>query len=165
MSTDNLQNSQALHKLKDLIEDIKVGMMLTGDNHPISAVPMTTKKVEDNGNIWFLSGLTSEHNTNIAKNVNVQLLYSHPGEMKFLSVSGKASIITDKEILTDLYSKIDDAWFTGVDDPNLTAIKFNPEEAYYWDTKTNKYISLFKIGMSVFNDEKADVGEKGKLEI
>ncbi|MGB8705027.1 MAG: pyridoxamine 5'-phosphate oxidase family protein [Gillisia sp.] len=166
MSTDNLDHTKAIHKLKDLIKDIKVGMLLTDvKKTPISAVPMTTKKVDDDGTIWFLSGLSSEHNTNIAKNAKVQMLYSHPGDMKFLSVYGKADIVTDKDILSDLYSKVDDAWFTGKEDPNLTAIKVTPQEAYYWDTKTNKYVSLFKIGISALNGGKADIGKKGKLEL
>lgn len=166
MSTDNLQNHKAISKLKDLIEDVKVGMMLTDFSHsPISAIPMTTKKVDDDGTVWFFSGLSSEHNTNIAKNPHIQMLYSDPGDMKFLSAYGQAAIVTDTKILKDLYSKVDDAWFTGEDDPNLTAIKFTPEEAYYWDSKTNKYISLFKIGAAAINGGKPDVGEKGKLDL
>lgn len=168
MSTENLTSKDAKEKMISMVNDIKFTMMLTAlDSQPISAVPMTTKKVDDNGSIWFLSGLNSDHNSNILKSKNTQLLYSKPTDKEFISIYGTASVETDKAVLEDLYSKQDDTWFTGLDDPNLTAIKFVPQEAYYWDTKENKYISLFKMGVSAItgDNKKTDVGEKGKLDL
>lgn len=166
MSTENLTSHEALDKMKEMVDDIKFAMMLTNlQKQPISAVPMTTKKVDEAGNIWFLSGLSSEHNANIVINPQTQLLYSDPSDMEFISIYGQATIVTERNILDDLYSKTDDSWFTGIDDPNLTAIKVMPKEAYYWDTKQNKYISLFKMGLSAITGNKADVGEKGKLNL
>lgn len=166
MSVDNLKSGEALKKMTEMVEDIDFAMLLTDlKSQPIHAVPMSTKKVDDQGNIWFLSGLNSEHNTNIVKSPEVQLLYSDISDMEFISIYGRASIVADQAILKDLYGKSDDAWFNGVDDPNLTAIKIVPEEAYYWDNKHNKYISLFKMGVAAITGKKADVGEKGRLNL
>lgn len=166
MSIENLTSKEALDKMTELVDDIKFGMLLTDlKTQPISAVPMTTKKVDKNGNIWFLSGLNSEHNSNILKSSEVQLLYSDPSDMEFISIYGKASVVTEKSVLEELYTKKDDAWFTGLDDPNLTALKIVPQEAYYWDTKDNKYVSLFKMGVAAVTGDKVDVGEKGKLNL
>lgn len=166
MSIENLTSHKALEKMRELVDDIKFAMMLTNlQKQPISAVPMTSKKVDEAGNIWFLSGLNSEHNANIVINPQIQLLYSEPSDMEFISIYGQATIVTERDILEDLYSKTDDSWFTGVDDPNLTAIKVAPKEAYYWDTKENKYISLFKMGLSAITGKKSDVGEKGRLDL
>jgi general stress protein 26 len=121
--------------------------------------------IDEEGNIWFLSGLNSEHNSNIVKNPQVQLLYSDPSGMEFISIYGMASVITDNAKLKNLYTNVDDAWFEGEDDPNLTALKITPKEAYYWDTKQNKYVSLFKMGLAAASGNKADVGEKGKLNL
>lgn len=164
MSTENLTSREALDKMKKLVNDIDFAFLLTDlKSQPVSAVPMSTKKVDNSGDIWFLSGLNSDHNANIVNDPEVQLLYSDPSDMEFISIYGRATIVADKGILEDLYSKTDDAWFTGVDDPNLTAIKIVPEEAYYWDQKQNKYISLFKMGISAITGDKSDLGEKGKL--
>lgn len=166
MSIENLTSHKALEKMRELVDDIKFAMMLTNlQKQPISAVPMTSKKVDEAGNIWFLSGLNSEHNANIVINPQIQLLYSEPSDMEFISIYGQATIVTEREILKDLYSKTDDSWFNGVDDPNLTAIKVSPKEAYYWDPKENKYISLFKMGLSAITGKKSDVGEKGRLDL
>lgn len=166
MSIENLTSKEALKKMTDLVEDIKIAMFLTDlKSQPISAVPMTTKKVDEQGNIWFLSGLNSDHNRNISRSKDVQLLYSDPKGHEFISIYAEATIVTDKNILEDLYSKVDDAWFTGTDDPNLTALKVEAKEAYFWDSKQNKYISLFKMGLAAVTGNKQDVGEKGKLEL
>ncbi|RKS56089.1 general stress protein 26 [Gillisia mitskevichiae] len=166
MSTENLNNTEALKKMRKLVEDIDFCMMLTDlDSKPISAIPMSTKKVDEAGNIWFLSGKNSDHNSNISKHSKTQLIYSDNSDMEFVSVYGSATIHSDKEIIHELYSKSDDAWFEDKNDPNITAIKFTPSEAYYWDTKQNKYIALLKKGMATITGDKVDVGEKGKLNL
>jgi general stress protein 26 len=39
-------------------------------------------------------------------------------------------------------------WFKeGKEDPNISLIKVIPEDAYYWDTKNNKMVSLIKFAM------------------
>ena len=166
MSTENLNNTEALKKMRKLVEDIDFCMMLTDLNtQPISAIPMSTKKVDEAGNIWFLSGKESEHNTNISKDSKTQLLYSENSDMEFISIYGSATIHTDKNIIDELYEKSDDAWFKDKNDSNITALKFDPSEAYYWDTKQNKYITLLKMGVAAITGDKIDAGEKGKLNL
>ena len=166
MSTENLNNEEAREKLKGLVDDIGVAMMVTGlGKIPLNAVPMSTKKVDDNGDIWFLSLRNSEHNMNITEDKQVQLLYSDPSDMEFVSVYGQGEIVTNREILEDLYDEMSDAWFDGPDDPNLTAIRFHPREAYYWNNKSNKYVTLYKLGIAALTGKNKDIGESGKLEL
>lgn len=166
MSTEKLNKEESQKKLKELVEAVKVAMMVTGFNRkPLNAIPMTSKKVDPDGNIWFLSLRNSEHNQDLLQNKEVQLLYSDPNDMEYLSVFGEAEITTDRAVLEDLYNKADDNWFNGIEDPNLTALKVKPEEAYYWDTKNNKYVTLFKLGMGAITGNKQDIGEKGKLDL
>lgn len=166
MSTENLNDAEARKKLRKLADDIKFCMMVTGlGKIPLNAVPMTTKKIDGDGNFWFLSAKESEHNRNIVEKNQVQLLYSKPSDMEFVSVFGTAEVVTDRAIIEELYSKMSDTWFDGVDDPSATAIRFVPQEAYYWDSKSNKYISLFKLGIAAMTGKDQDIGEKGKLNI
>lgn len=166
MSTTNMNSNEAREKMVSLVKSIKTCMFITDMNSkPLHAVPMTTKDVDEEGNIWFLSRMDSDHNTDIVKDTNVQLLYSDPSEKEFISIYGKATVSTSAEKLNSLYNKTDNAWFTGVDDPNLTAIKVIPQQAYYWDSSQNKYINLFKIGMAAVTGDKKDIGEKGKLNL
>ncbi|MGY5850015.1 pyridoxamine 5'-phosphate oxidase family protein [Salegentibacter sp. F14] len=165
MSTQNLNREQALNKMTNLVESIKTGMLITclGDR-PLNAIPMTTKKIDDKGNIWFLSRLDSNQNCNIAKEPEVQLLYSAPNNKEFISIYGMAFIHLEPQTLKQLYHESDDAWFTGLDDPNLTALKVVPKQSYYWDEKNNNYADLFARGL-MSQEGKLNTGKKGKLQL
>lgn len=166
MSTENLYNKEAQKKLTEMVEDVTLTMFATNlSQQPLSVIPMQTKKVDDQGNIWFLSGKDSDHNADIKKDAAVQLLYSDPGDLKFISIYGKATIVDDLATIKELYSSKDNAWFEGPEDPNASAIKVTPAEAAYWDTENSKLVSLFKMGMAAITGDQKDVGTSGKMKL
>ncbi|MBT0607007.1 pyridoxamine 5'-phosphate oxidase family protein [Aequorivita echinoideorum] len=166
MSTKNLYSDEAKKKLKELAESIDFCMMATHlNNQPFHVVPMSTKKVDDAGNIWFLSNKTSTHNKSIETDGKTHLIYSKTSSFEFLSVYGSASIRTDKTIIKKLYGNSDDAWFDGIDDPNISAIEVKPNEVYYWDTKNGKFVSLLKMVGGAITGNEPDLGEEGKIKI
>ncbi len=112
-----------------------------------------------------MSNADSEHNKNIKANSETQLLYNGNKNMKFLSVYGNSGIFRDQSIIDELYSSTDDAWFDGKNDPKITAIKFAPKEAAYWDSKSNAIVSLFKMGKAAVTGEKTDLGVSGTLKV
>ncbi|MDC6351952.1 pyridoxamine 5'-phosphate oxidase family protein [Zeaxanthinibacter sp. PT1] len=166
MSQENLYNEEARKKLKDMVDDIDFAMMETGlGQRPTHIIPMSTKKVDEDGKIWFLSNDNSEHNKNIHNDGYLQLIYSNPNEMEFLTIYGTAEISKDQNVLNELYSKADDTWFDGVEDPKLSAIRVTPKSAHYWDSQAGKFITLFKIGMGAISGNKQDVGREGDLHL
>ncbi len=166
MSHKDLYGVEAIQKLNKIANGIDYCMLVTDQNaRPFHAVPMSTKKVDEEGTVWFLSGKDSTHNQNIAKDSRVHLIYSSPSSMEFLTVFGEARLLTDKVILEELYQKTDDAWFDGLDDPNLTAISVHPTEVFYWDPKHGKLVSLAKMGVGALTGEPADVMDEGRLDV
>ncbi|MBA2628985.1 MAG: pyridoxamine 5'-phosphate oxidase family protein [Rickettsiaceae bacterium] len=166
MSTKNLYNTEAKEKIKKMAESIDFAMMATDlKSEPFHAIPMSTKEVDEDGNIWFLSNKNSTHNHNIEKEDRTHLIYADKGNFEFLSIYGQAQITTDRSRIKELYGSGDDAWFEGVDDPNITAIKVEPKEAWYWDTKNGKVVSLLKMLGGAITGNKPDLGEEGKLKI
>ncbi len=166
MTTKNLQSSEAVSKIKEMAETIDFTMLCTNlSAKPFHAIPMSTKRVDEDGAIWFLSGRESTHNENILEDSKVELLYSHPGSMRFLIVYGDATIHEDQKVLRELYGKTDDAWFKGVEDPNLTAIKVVPIDSHYWDAKSNGLISMAKMGITAITGNQPDLAEHGELKL
>ncbi|MEO9891045.1 pyridoxamine 5'-phosphate oxidase family protein [Aurantibacter sp.] len=166
MSTKNVFKEDAKSKIKELAESIGMVMLGTNFSHqPIHVVSMSTKKVDDMGAIWFLSGKDSSHNMHIEDEARAQLFYSDPNSMEFMTVYGDAFIRTDAHILKDLYKKADDIWFNGPDDANLTAIQIKPTEGYYWDTKSNSLVALFEAGMTLLSGDKPDLGQEGAIDV
>lgn len=166
MSKKPLNSKEAKEKIKELAEGIDFCMMITDlKNQPFHVIPMSTKEVDDMGNIWFLSNANSTHNKNLEKDPRIHLIYSDKGKFEFLSIFGSTTISKDRGKIEELYGSSDDAWFDGVDDPNLTALKIVPDEVYYWDTKNGKIISLLKMAGGAITGNEPDLNEEGELEI
>lgn len=166
MSKTDLYNEEAIEKLRELVDGGDVAMMATNiGRKPLSVVPMHTKKIEEDGSIWFLSSNNSDHNRDILQDPTAQLLYNNSSDMDFVSVFGEAHIVSDQEVLDDLYDSKDNAWFEGSQDPNLTAIKFTPREAAYWSNDSNKLVTFFKLQMAAFTGNDKDIGSSGKLKM
>ena len=166
MSNKTLTQDEAVDKLKTMAEGIDFAMLATNlDSRPLHMVPMSTKTVGADGSIWFLSGRDSEHNRHIQNSSQVHLIYSDASAMRFLNVFGTASIHDDEVTLQKLYQDSDDAWFDGIHDSNLTAIQVNPTDAFYWDPRDGKLVTLLKLGVAALTGNQPDVIDQGKLEL
>jgi general stress protein 26 len=163
----DLANTQAIEKLKELAEDIRICMFCTKTaDIPFDTRPMGTQTVDDEGNFWFFSAAGSHKNFEIKENEQVQLIYSKVSDSHFLSVSGRATVSRDRKKIDELWNKMAEAWFKGgKDDPELTLICVKPDHAYYWDTLYGKMITLLKIAISAVSGKQMDGGVEGKLKL
>jgi len=163
----NLTAQEAIDKLKELIQNESICFFCTQlTQQPITTRPMTTQKVDDEGNIWFLSSINSDKNAEIAENRSVQLFYSSPSNFEFVSVFGSATILTDREKIYEMWTPFAEAWFKdGKDDADISLIKIAPETAYYWDTKNNKMISMIQMFVAMFTGSTPDDGVEGTLKV
>ncbi|MES2775720.1 MAG: pyridoxamine 5'-phosphate oxidase family protein [Bacteroidota bacterium] len=163
----NLANQEGIEKLRQIAKDADVCMFTTNlKGEPISARPMSTRDVDDDGTIYFFSRDTSNKNDEITADHRVQLFYSNNTSYEYLSVFGKATIVKDEELAKKLWTNWAKAWFDeGVDDPELTILKVVPEHVYYWDTKNNKMVSLLKIVVGAITGKEPENGVYGHINV
>ncbi|HQY20001.1 MAG TPA: pyridoxamine 5'-phosphate oxidase family protein [Ignavibacteria bacterium] len=160
----NLSESDAIEKVKELAEEIDICMLCTYENGRMMARPMSTQKVDDEGNVWFLSDKSSDSNRQIENNNEVDLLYSKD-YYKYLALHGSAEILFDKDKIKELWKKHAEIWFTeGVDDPRISVIKFNFDDGHYWDNKNGRIVQLTKMAASLLTGKTMDDGIEGDLE-
>lgn len=166
-NTTDLTAQDAINKLKELIKKESICLFCTElMKQPIQTRPMSTQQVDDEGNIWFMSSIKSDKNAEIALNNSVQLFYSNPGNSEYLSVLGNATVSTDRKKIDELWTPIAKAWFTdGKDDKDISVIKVTPHTAYYWDTKSNKMISMLKMLTAMVTGTAPDDGVEGTLKV
>ena len=128
---------------------------------------MATQEVDEEGNIWFMSDRSSDKNKEIDKDNKVQFFYSHTGNYEYLSIFGRVEIVNDRSKIEELWSPMAKTWFKeGKEDPNISLIKVTPEDAYYWDTKNNKMVSLIKFAMGAMGiTPKNDGDVEGRLKV
>jgi len=165
--TKDLQKAEGLKKIKELAEKIDFCMFCTKLGHfPFDSRPMSTREVDEEGNIWFFSRLDSNKNADILNDNRVELLYASPKDSHFLVVSGHAKILKDREKSEELWTIFAKTWFQeGKDDPELSLIKVEPEYAHYWDTKHGRMVSLLKVAASVVTGKTMDDGIQGDIQV
>jgi len=166
-NTQNLTAKDAIDKLKELIKSESICFFCTQlTKQPITTRPMSTQKVDEQGNIWFMSSIKSDKNAEILQNNEVQLFYSNPSNYEFLTVHGKATVHTDRAKIEELWTPFAKAWFEdGKDDVDISLIKVAPQSAYYWDTKNSKIISMIQILAATVTGTAPDDGVEGTLTV
>ena len=166
-NVENLNAADAISKLQELVKNANICMFTTRLQHlPLNSRPMSTQKVDDDGNMWFLSPKDSAKNAEIEADNHIHLFYINNGNSEYLSVAGTAEILYDRQKIEELWNPIAKAWFTeGKDDPRISIIKVQPEQSYYWDTKHGKMVSLVKIAAAIISGKTMDDGVEGVLEV
>lgn len=165
---ENLNKQEAIDKMKDLIDDQNICMFCSGIDSfgLLNTRPMSVQKVDDDGTIWFFSNVNSEKNHEVQEDNRVQLIFSDTGKMQFLTLYGRTTEHHDQSKIDELWSPMVKAWFPeGKEDPNLTLLRFEPSDGYYWDTKNGKMVSFLKIAASTITGKGKDDGVEGLLNL
>ena len=167
MGIQNISRRDANEKIKELAKKADVCLFTTSlTSLPLTTRPMSTRDVDDDGCIWFFSREGSKKNQEIALDNRVQLFYSNFSSSEYMSLYGKVSVIKDGAKAKELWSAIAKTWFNeGYDDPELTLLKVEPEDGYYWDTKDGKVISLIKMVTGAITGKELDLGIEGKIKV
>ncbi|MEP7377701.1 MAG: pyridoxamine 5'-phosphate oxidase family protein [Chitinophagaceae bacterium] len=165
MGVQNISRQEANEKIKELAKKADVCLFTTNLTElPLTARPMSTRDVDENGCIWFFSREGSNKNREIEADNRVQLFYSNFSSSEYMSLYGKVTIVKDDLKAKELWSDIAKTWFNeGYDDPELTLLKVEPEEGHYWDTKDGRVISLVKMVAGAITGKELEVGVEGTI--
>jgi general stress protein 26 len=125
-------------ELHDKIKNIKIAMMTVIDEKgTMRSVPMTTMQTECEGNVWFFTSSDSEKVDEIRKNPHVNLSYANHDKEIYVSVSGIAEVVRDKQKMETLWKPVLEEWFPGgLENNELTLLKVEMQQAEYWDGKS-----------------------------
>ena len=163
----NLSNQEAIEKLKELAEKSGNCFFATAlSGFPVTARPMVLQEVDEMGTLWFISSKQSAKNHEIVQDNRVALYFQNNASYEFLTLSGRATIHTEKHIVEKYWNPLATAWFDGKDDPNITMIAVKPIDSMYWETKDGKIISFMRMSFGAVTNIKTDGGiVEGKLKI
>ena len=137
------------HTLWTLIKDIKFGMLThRHSDGQLHSTPLTTQnKADDEGTaLYYFISRKSDVAACVAKDANVNVAYAHPGDDRYVSVAGHASIVEDQAKKDYLFTSFAKAWFPGgATDPDMALLQINIGHAEYWDVKESKMVQLAKM--------------------
>ncbi|HNP71680.1 MAG TPA: pyridoxamine 5'-phosphate oxidase family protein [Kouleothrix sp.] len=165
--TDHPTRAQAIRTLGALIKDIKIAMLTTIEaDGALRSRPMGTQQVEFDGDLWFFVGASSPKAHEISADPRVNVSYAQPDDQRYVSVSGTAELLRDREKIRELWSPLYKAWFAqGLDDPDLALLRVRVEQAEYWDAPSSKFVALAGFVKALATGTRADIGENAKLDL
>ncbi|WP_140629320.1 pyridoxamine 5'-phosphate oxidase family protein [Methylibium rhizosphaerae] len=156
------QRSEALGRVAEMIEDIRVGMVTTVDEHlRLVSRPMSVLRVDGSADLWFFTNATSARAHQLSQ-VNVS--FADAGKSSFVSVFGRGELVYDRELVHELWSPMAKPWFPlGPDDPDLVLLHVITEGAEYWDAASSKIVRALATAASIVSGRPVGMGDHGKL--
>lgn len=119
--------------LLDILDDFDTAMLVTrSPDGRMHGRPMDIAEVTPSGEIWFCSGLDSGKVAELSAEPEVAVAIQ--GKTKWLSLSGRAHVSTDRARIARLWKEHWKVWFPdGPSDPNLCLVAIEPHEGEWWD--------------------------------
>ncbi len=163
--SDNTQNDVKL--LSDKIKGIRIAMMTTVEaDDVLRSRPMATQDMEFDGDLWFFTKASAPKVDDVEHHQQVNLSYAKPDDNLFVSVSGTAQLVRDRQKMDELWKPLLKAWFpNGKDDPELALLKVTVNSAEYWDAPSGVMGRLFVATKGLATGGRDSGGEDVKLKI
>lgn len=160
-------------KLYDLIDQIEVAMFTTrrADGRLVSR-PMATQKRATGADLWFVTSRDSEKLIEIGEDPHVNLAYYKDRTREWVSISGTARIVDDREKVRELYQPDWRAWFGdaggpndgGPNDPRMVLIGVDIDQALYLELNKPQAVVLFEVVKGIITGKAPDVGEVKRVD-
>jgi len=161
------QDNHDLQRVAELVEEIRFAMLTTEDTDgTLRSRPMATMQMDGDGSLWFFTALSSPKTDAVDQHHQVNLAYARTDKQDYLSISGSATLVRDKEKMRALWSPWIEPWFPkGVDDPDLALLKVTLSEAEYWDAPGSAARRLAGLARSLVSGNTDQLGENRKLRV
>jgi general stress protein 26 len=133
-----------MKKLATMIRGIKIAMLTTvSPDGRLRSRPMATQEAEYDGTLWFFTQASSDKIGEILQFPQVNASYVSAGDHRYVSLSGRATLVQDAEKAKELWTPAHRAWFPlGLDDPELALLRVDVERAEYWDMLSAAMVEL-----------------------
>ncbi len=164
--SDSPDQKEKIKKLRELIKDIDIGMLTTIDEDgSLHSRPMSTNsQVEFDGDLWFFANASSHKVTEVEHDQHVNVSFCDPHKQRYVSISGQATLVRDRNKIQELWKPELKAWFPqGVDEPDIALLKVEVEKAEYWDAPSSFVAHTIALVKAITTGEKANPGENEKV--
>jgi general stress protein 26 len=143
-------DTQARQKLWAMISKARFAMFVTLDaDRTLRGRPMTTIQDTFDGTLWFFARADSDVVRAVHTNPQVCLTYGNSNAADFVSVSGRATVVTDVTRKKELWNDAVQAWFPeGAESPTVALLDVEALSGEYWDSE-NQLVRLFSMARAL----------------
>ncbi|GHB18682.1 pyridoxamine 5'-phosphate oxidase family protein [Salinicola rhizosphaerae] len=152
-------------KIWQLIEKIKVGMLVTLDDGAPRARPMHLVQEAYDGTLWFFTRRSAEKVIETEQDRDVCLTFSDQEHGIYVSMTGKARLNDDRDLVEKYWNPFVAAWFPdGKDDPDITMMEIDIDFGEHWQARESKTFQLYEIAKAnLKKGHQPDLGENEKF--
>lgn len=147
-------SESAEKQLAEVLDGFSVGMLVTQTQHgELRSRPMALARRDGTDAVYFATDFETGKMEELEAHPRVNIAMQ--SDSRYLSLSGRAEVVRDRQIIEDAWSPAMKPWFPeGKDDPSLVLIKVELDTGEYWDQSgTNMLRFLYQAGKAVFNNE------------
>ena len=162
------ERNEQLEKLRELVKDIDFCMLTSVDEDgSLHSRPMSTNgEIEDNGDVWFFTYASTHKVFEIDRNHQVNLSFAATNKQRYVSMSGNAELVRDRQKMQQLWKPQLKAWFPKeLEEPDIALIKVNIAKAEYWDAPSSWVAHTIGLVKAIATGEKASMGENEKINL
>jgi general stress protein 26 len=164
--TPAMEHDESVEKVRELIGDIKVAMLITTDDSgKMHSRPMYTQETEFDGDIWFATSKSSSLVAELRRNAAVSVNYANPESQRFVVVAGEGVVVHDQAKIDELWNPALKMWFKGgPTDPDLTLVKIESHRADFWDSPAAP-VRWFQFLAGVATGKRPSGDQRGAVEL
>lgn len=154
-------------KFKEMIKEIDLCMLTTVDeNDDLHSRPMSLNSdVDENGNLWFFTSSNSHKASEIERTPNVNVSFIDTRQQHYVSVSGMAELVRDRQKIKELWKPVLKAWFPdGPDQADVALLKVKMTKAEYWDGPSSMIAQAVSFVSAIITGKQVELGENKKLQ-
>jgi len=148
-----------------IIKGIRFAMLTTlEDDGTLHSRPMATQDVEFDGDLWFFTRADSPKVSEASAHRQVNVSFADPDASKFVSASGTADLVRDREKLEQYWKPAYKVFFPqGLNDPELVLLKVKVHTAEYWDSANTKLGRAFDFARAYVTKDVSKLGQHAKI--
>ncbi len=135
-------------ELREILSESEVALFTTrGEDGHYHSRPMALRRSPFHDAIWLATGKESAKVAELA--AHRECCITTFKNSTYLSISGRAEIVLDRDTLTTMWDEAWSPWFSGPADPNLALLRVEPEHAEYVRPRTKTFQVLFSKAKSI----------------
>ncbi|BCW68990.1 pyridoxamine 5'-phosphate oxidase family protein [Arthrobacter sp. NicSoilB8] len=160
-----MSDAESISKVTGIINDSHIGMLTTiNEAGTLVSRPLAVQEVKDDGDMWFFTSSTSSQVAHIRANPAVNVSFGKRTE--WVSVAGTAEVVTDRQLIHDMWNQVVEAWFPdGPDTPEVVLLHVDSDSAQYWTSPGGTAATVLQWIKSKVTNSRMSVGESATVDL
>ena len=159
-------NEDQAQKLWQLIKATKFAMLTTEDGDELRSRPMAVSQSAFDGTLWFFTRASAHKVDEVQAEQRVGVSFADPDRQNYVSVSGRASLVRDRDAIDGHWQEAMRTWFPkGKEDPDIALLKVEVTQAEYWDAPNSTMLHAYGYVKARLTGESPKPGGHEKITV